>query len=165
MRTVLALVALALVLGACGDDSTASDRSTNGSDPTDSASRSTSEASSTPSDPGDDLAFDEALFPGEIEPALQPQIEQARTDLASRLEVDTSEIDAVSATSVTWSNGSLGCPDPGLLYTQALQDGALIELGHAGPGGSRVYRYHVGGPGTTPFVCDRSRAVPPVPRG
>ncbi len=32
----------------------------------------------------------------------------------------------VSAESVTWQNGALGCPSPGMSYTQALIDGMRV---------------------------------------
>ena len=82
-------------------------------------------------------------------------------DLAPRLDVDEAEITPVSATSVMWPNGGLGCPEPGMQYAQVLVDGSLVELEHGG----QVYRYHVGGSGDAPFLCDPARAVPPVGGG
>lgn len=32
----------------------------------------------------------------------------------------------VSAQSVTWSSGALGCPEPGQMYTQALEEGLQV---------------------------------------
>ena len=49
-------------------------------------------------------------------------------DAASRTGVDASAIDVVQADSVTWPDGSLGCPEPGMLYTQALVDGYHVIL-------------------------------------
>ena len=49
-------------------------------------------------------------------------------DAAQRTGVDVGAIDVVSAESVTWNDGSLGCPEPGMLYTQALVDGSQVLL-------------------------------------
>ena len=50
---------------------------------------------------------------------------------------------------VTWRDGSLGCPKPGMMYTQALVEGALIVLRLEG----REYSYHSGA-GKPPFYCE-----------
>ena len=74
--------------------------------------------------------------------------ELARADLAVRLQVDPTQIEIVAAERVTWPDGSLGCPQPGEFYTQALVDGFRVVLGHA----SRVYLYHAGSD-ALPFLC------------
>lgn len=48
-----------------------------------------------------------------------------RTDLAER-GVTTDAIEVVSVRSVTWNDGSLGCPKPGRSYTQALVPGLQV---------------------------------------
>lgn len=53
------------------------------------------------------------------------------------------EVRVVSAEEVTWPDGSLGCPEPGMAYTQALVPGfrVVLEIGgdelhfHAAQGG------------------------------
>lgn len=42
---------------------------------------------------------------------------------------------------VTWRDGSRGCAQPGMSYTQALVDGSRITLRASG----RTYEYHSGG--------------------
>ena len=44
-------------------------------------------------------------------------------DAATRLGVAPAAISIVSATAETFSDGSLGCPEMGVMYTQALVDG------------------------------------------
>ena len=44
-------------------------------------------------------------------------------DAIERSGVDDNGIFVDRAESVVWNNGSLGCPEPGGLYTQALVDG------------------------------------------
>ena len=46
--------------------------------------------------------------------------------------VPADEIEVVTAESVTWSDGSLGCPEPGMGYTQALVPGYRVVLDVAG---------------------------------
>lgn len=72
----------------------------------------------------------------------------AKADLAKRLGIGTSEVTVVSSTDVTWSDGSLGCPEPGMNYTQALVEGTRIILEAAG----KQYHYHSAGT-RPPFLC------------
>ena len=82
--------------------------------------------------------------------ALQPYVDHAIADLAKRLGVDRATIAVVEARAVVWPDGSLGCPQPGMLYTQVQQDGLLIRLRH----GDREYAYHSGG-SRMPALCER----------
>ena len=77
-----------------------------------------------------------------------PIVAPARADLARRLGVDPDDLEVISAEEVTWPDGSLGCPEPGMSYTQALVDGSKVVLGHD----DRVYVYHAGADGQ-PFLC------------
>ena len=74
-------------------------------------------------------------------------------DLSERLAVEESTIDVLDARAVTWRNGSVGCPQPDLAYTQALVPGGLIVLRV----GDWSYRYHAadGGPF---FYCENPQA-------
>lgn len=76
--------------------------------------------------------------------------EQAKADLANRLQIDPAAIEIVAAEPVTWPDGSLGCPQPGQFYTQALVDGSRAILGIGGR--TRIYVYHAGSDGQ-PFLC------------
>ena len=62
----------------------------------------------------------------------------------------SSDHDVVSAEAVTWNDGSLGCPQPGQAYTQAIVDGYQVVLE---VGGER-YDYRVGS-GASVKLCDR----------
>lgn len=85
------------------------------------------------------------------------QIEYARKDLARRLDVGTDQVALSGANPVTWRSGALGCPEPGMNYTQALTSGVLIYLRV----GQDAYRYHAKSDGK-PFYCPRERAETPV---
>jgi hypothetical protein len=80
---------------------------------------------------------------------------QAIADLADRLGIDPDTIEVATYEEVTWRDGSLGCPKPGRMYTQALVPGYRIVLRAEGV----AYAYH-GSAGGPPFYCDT-----PDPRG
>ena len=69
-----------------------------------------------------------------------PQIAIALADLSTRLGVEAGAIAVNLVEEVTWRDGSLGCPEPGMSYTQALVDGLRIVL----DGGGVEYEYHSG---------------------
>jgi hypothetical protein len=83
----------------------------------------------------------------------QPEMDSpsglAIKDLSGRLGISANEIEVVTEENVTWRDGSLGCPKPGMMYTQALVEGALIVL----RAGGRDYSYHSGA-GRPPFYCE-----------
>jgi hypothetical protein len=83
-----------------------------------------------------------------VDPALDPYVAIARADLAGRLAVPAESIEVVAATLVTWPDGSLGCPQPGMSYTQVPVDGAMIVL----RAGDKDFGYHTGGQ-QGPFLC------------
>ncbi len=67
-----------------------------------------------------------------------PQMVAARRDLASRLGVTEREILFLSGEGKTWPDASLGCPEPGVMYTQAQVRGWVLTFGH----NQRIYTYH-----------------------
>lgn len=81
---------------------------------------------------------------------LQPLIDTAVADLADRLAVPASQIHLVEAREVEWPDASLGCPQPGMMYKQVPEDGALIILQVEGV----FYRYHSGG-NRQVFLCEQ----------
>jgi len=81
--------------------------------------------------------------------ALPTEIEAAIADAAARFDVPESEVAVAGALRVVWSDGSLGCPEDGTMYTQALVDGYLLTLE---VDGLRV-DYH-GADGQPPFLCE-----------
>jgi len=64
--------------------------------------------------------------------------ELAISDLAKRLRIRKSEITLASIEPTEWSDTSLGCPKPGLLYAQVITPGFRIELRT----GDDQYVYH-----------------------
>ncbi|MCD6291080.1 MAG: hypothetical protein J7M34_11300 [Anaerolineae bacterium] len=72
-------------------------------------------------------------------------VAQAVADLAERLHVAEDEITVRSVEAVEWSDTSLGCPQPGMMYAQVITPGYRIVL----EAGGQRYEYHT----------DRSRVL------
>ncbi len=85
-------------------------------------------------------------------------IEAALDDAANRSTTARADIKVMSAEAVTWPDGSLGCPQPGMMYTQALVAGYRIVL----QAGEQTLNYHAMSRGR-PVFCPAGRVVPPVP--
>ena len=88
---------------------------------------------------------------------LESQIEFSRKDLSKRLGIEPVDIAVDAADLVSWRSGALGCPEPGMNYTQALVPGVLIFL----QVGNEVHGYHAQ-IGAKPFYCPRQRAEQPL---
>ncbi len=69
-------------------------------------------------------------------------------DLSGR-GVATDDVQLVSARSVTWNSGALGCPKPGSSYTQALVNGMQVVVSSGG----KQYDYRFGS-SDTPKLCE-----------
>ena len=80
-----------------------------------------------------------------------------RADLDSR-GVSGASAEVVEATWTTWNDAPLGCPEPGMSYTQALVDGWRIVV----KAGGSTYDYRFGGD-STPLLCQTPGLVLPVP--
>jgi hypothetical protein len=96
-----------------------------------------------------------SIPPGSIPPAVSrgtpiehdlPLVVAAVDDLAEKLGIESDAVSVMQAVAVTWPDGSLGCPEPGMMYTQALVDGTFVLLEADG----RQYQYHGGDP---LFLC------------
>lgn len=88
---------------------------------------------------------------GDVTPSTsQPAdtTEAAVVDLSRHLLVTRDEIEVVETRDVTWPDGALGCPEEGMVYTQATVEGTQVIL----QVGDRVYVYHAGDDGA-PFLC------------
>jgi len=60
------------------------------------------------------------------------QLDAILADAARRTGVNVADIETIRATSMTWPDGSLGCPELGQTYTQALVDGYHVVVDAAG---------------------------------
>ena len=93
---------------------------------------------------------------GGTEPVDQ-RVTAARADAARRSGLPPAQIQVVKAESVTWSDGSLGCPWLGMLYTQALVPGYRLQLRV----GSEIWNYHGSERGAL-ALCPAGQALEPV---
>jgi hypothetical protein len=64
-------------------------------------------------------------------------------DAAGRAGVAASEVEVVTAVERTWPDGSWGCPQPGMAYTQVVVDGYQVVV----RAGGRTFDYRGAGPG------------------
>jgi hypothetical protein len=92
--------------------------------------------------------------------SLEQAVEAARRDLADRTDTSADRIRVVDARRVTWRDGALGCPEEGMMYTQALVDGMYILLAVDG----EAHAYHAGRDGV-PFPCPAERSQEPLDDG
>jgi len=113
---------------------------------------------------------DTAETPGEPEPAvtsepaatvggdgLTEQVATAVADVTARTGVTSDAVTVTQASIVNWSDGSVGCPEEGRAYTQAIVPGIMILLEADG----KIYRYH-GRAGGNVFYCPNDRARAPA---
>jgi hypothetical protein len=91
---------------------------------------------------------------GEIPADLMAKLSD---DVQKRAGVTAESMTIVRAEAVTWNDGSLGCPQPGMFYTQALVDGYWVVL----QVGDVVYDYRTSG--TAYFVLCEQPSIPQRP--
>jgi hypothetical protein len=77
-------------------------------------------------------------------------------DAAALAKVSHEQLVIVRAQSVVWSDGSLGCPEPGMAYTQALVNGYWVIVEAAG----QKYDFRVGSGGSF-RLCPAGQGHPP----
>jgi hypothetical protein len=88
--------------------------------------------------------------PGDAQPAVAPEpgrpmtpemmalMEAITAELSASEGIDPATVTLVSVEPVTWPDGSLGCPAPDVMYTQALVEGYLIIV----ESGGETFEYH-----------------------
>jgi hypothetical protein len=74
-------------------------------------------------------------------------IEPVVADIAKLAGIPADQVTVISAEAVTFPDGSLGCPQPGMAYTQALVDGYKIVA----EAGGKTYDFR--GTGSTFRQC------------
>ncbi len=148
-----------LMLGSCGPVRTVEQSPELTSNPANAASPSASTStpsfavvpsSTTPPEVVQETpVMNEVPIPTPLDPSLEKIVTQAKTDLANRLSIDPEQVELLEAASVTWPDGSLGCPQPDMSYTQVQVDGLRLRLRVA----DQIYEYHSGG-NRAPFLCE-----------
>jgi hypothetical protein len=89
---------------------------------------------------------------------LDAHIATARADATKRSGLPERLVTLLDAGPVTWPDGSMGCPKPGLAYTQALVPGYRIRLRV----GEAAWSYHAS-ERVAPFHCPPGQAREPAP--
>jgi hypothetical protein len=73
------------------------------------------------------------LEPGQVTGEVPPDLLDAiLADVEAQSGIRQEEFAVVRAEAVVWNDGSLGCPEPGMMYTQALVDGYWVVLEQGG---------------------------------
>jgi len=75
----------------------------------------------------------------------QDVLDAILADAAQRSGAPAESLEVVTAAAVTWTDGSLGCPEPGQFYTQALVDGYQVVID---TGDEQLDDYRVGSGGS-----------------
>jgi hypothetical protein len=78
-------------------------------------------------------------------------------DAAARAGVDVSRVTVVSTELGTWPDRSLGCPQPGMAYVQALTEGYRIVLA----AGGMILDYRMGTSGSFRLCRGGALHLPP----
>lgn len=89
------------------------------------------------------------LEPGDLEVTPMPDIpdhlrdlvQQMIVDLSERLGVSEADIRFLRADAVDWPDSSLGCPEPGMMYTQVITPGYQVIVEAEG----QLHFYHTNG--------------------
>ena len=81
-------------------------------------------------------------------------VQSAIADLRARVDDPNADITIVSVEEVDWPDGSIGCPQPGMVYTQAVVNGTKIVLQYDGIN----YDYHQGGSRDV-FYCSPGTSI------
>ena len=103
-----------------------------------------------------------AAAPGYTAPVnstLQSVTAAVLADASKRTGIEVTKLEVVESVTVTWPDGSLGCPEPGMNYTMALVPGYRIRI----RADQQVLNYHASARGYWVF-CPVGRAVDPALR-
>jgi len=90
---------------------------------------------------------------GQVLPTI---LESILKEAAALAEVARDQLVIVHADSVVWNDGSLGCPEPGMMYIQALLNGYWVVIEAAG----QNYDFRVGSGGSF-RLCPTGQGHPP----
>jgi hypothetical protein len=107
------------------------------------------------------------MVPTEINPTSPPVTGEVPedllaailADLAERVGVAVGDITVIRGQEIVWSDGSLGCPQPGMMYTQALVSGYWVVL----QAGETDYDYRASQTGYF-FLCESDSLLQVTPQ-
>jgi hypothetical protein len=99
----------------------------------------------------------QAVPPASVPATLAEVTASALDDAVRTTGLTRAELKVLSAEPVTWGDGSLGCPEEGMMYTQALVLGYRVRVQAQG----RVLDYHASRNGQL-LLCPEWRVMPPA---
>lgn len=151
IRKVIPLALALALLAACGSPTTTDDGAAASPAPAQSPAASPSPATETSPSPAPSPSPDAAAGPdlGSVTGEQAQILTQALGQLATQANVDVSNFRVESFEEEEWSDGSLGCPDPATMYTQAIVPGYKVVVSD----GSRTYDLHASQEGRV-IWCD-----------
>ena len=121
-------------------DTTAGDGDATAGEPTTTTTTTTASDDAPSSDGPVDVGGGKIVEPVPVDDAPVPMLGEAPSDLMKAIMDDVvgttgAQRDAlrvIRAEFVTWNDGSLGCPQPGVMFTQATVPGYWVVIDHAG---------------------------------
>lgn len=163
--SVLAATALAFALASCGDELPETPdpvdpvtQGPGGDDQPTETEMPTDDATDAPTDtPTDTIGGGGSTDPGDLpigsvsdEIAGSEEVQAAVADLAGMQGVEADAVIIAGHRSVTWRDGSIGCAEPGGMYTQALVPGDQLILEIDG----EYFSYHRGSDGPYEYCAN-----------
>jgi hypothetical protein len=152
MRTTILLAAAMLLVAACTGATPGQPTLPPDGPPTDDAAPTQPPTAPPAVEPSPDLPTP-PIFAGDVPASI---MEELFDETAALAQVALSEVRLERAEAVTWSDGSLGCPEPDMMYTQALVDGYWVVLEAAG----QTYDWRMSETGL-PRLCPEGEGQPP----
>lgn len=133
---------LALALVGCGVEDDVPDPEPGPAEPEETEEAETEPDGTDDDEPEElDPAEPEETDDGSEQAEDDPRVAQATQDLTERAGVDAAAVEVLSYEQVTWPDGSIGCPEEGMSYTQALVEGYRLVL----VADEQEYHYHASG--------------------
>jgi hypothetical protein len=110
-----------------------------------------------PSLPTKELPVPVTPNPGAANALPDDLLTAIKADAANKAGADSAQVEVISVEEVTWNDGSLGCPQPGMMYTQARVPGykVIVKVG------DQQFTYHAAQRGS--FVECKPFLIPSKP--
>lgn len=91
--------------------------------------------------------------------SLESLVQAALLDAARVTGRPRADLRVIDAAAVDWPDGAAGCPEPGVLYPQAVTPGYRIRI----QAGTAVLNYHATRHSQEPLLCPSKRVQPALP--
>ena len=142
--TLISILALALTACSAGAEQTIV-VATKAAPPTHTSPQPTPAPPSSPTP--DEPAPPESPIPT---PPANPAVAAAIAHLVAELGLSAADVSILSVEEMQWSDSSLGCPQPGMMYAQVITPGYRVLLEADG----ETHAVHTNQNGSTVVICD-----------